>query len=195
MANSRLRAQVMIPRSIGRAALAAVVAATLAGGCSGPPSAVREPTGGGGPTPSQGGMGSIDIALAVPPSFQVATVNYQISKTGFSKSGSLDVSRSSVVSGVLGGIPAGTGYTLALTASDTAQKFTSCAGSSPVNVVGGATTPVSVAIDCHLPQSTTVTPPAVPVPLSAVVLLAAALLAAGVLTTGRRGSRRPVRRD
>jgi hypothetical protein len=99
-----------------------------------------------------------------------------------------------MISGVLGGIPAGTGYTLALTATDTAKKFTGCAGSSPVNVVGGATTPVSVAVDCHLPQPT-LTPPAVPIPMSAVVLLAVALLAAGVLTTGRRGARRPLRRD
>jgi hypothetical protein len=179
---------------MGRVLAALAVTAALAGGCAGPPAAVREPAGGG-PSPGQSGVGALDIALAVPPNFQIATVNYQISKTGFSKSGSLDVSQSPLVTGVLGGIPAGTGYTLSLTATDTAKKFTSCSGASPVDVTGGATTPVNVAIDCHLPQSTTVTPPAVPVPLPAVALLAAALLAAGVLTAGRRGARRLVRRD
>jgi hypothetical protein len=186
----------MISRSVGRTALAALaLVAVVAGGCTDvPPAAVRGPSGGGGPTPSQGTMGAIDIALAVPPTFQIASVNYQLTNTGYSKSGSLDVSQSQAISGVLGGIPAGTGYTLALTATDTAKKFTGCAGSSPVNVVGGATTPVSVAVDCHLPQAS-LTPPAVPVPMSAVVLLAVALLAAGVLTTGRLGPRRPSSRD
>ncbi len=186
----------MISRSVGRTGLAALaLVAVVACGCTdSPPAAVRGPTGGGGPSPNQGSMGAIDIALAVPPSFQIAAVNYQLTNTGYSKSGSLDVSQSQAISGVLGGIPAGTGYTLALTATDTAQKFTGCAGSSPVNVVGGATTPVSVAVDCHLPQPT-LTPPAVPIPTSAVALLAVALLAAGALTTGSRGARRQPRRD
>ena len=93
------------------------------------------------------------------------------------------------VSGVIGGIPAGTDYTLALTATYVVQKFTSCAGSSTVAVTAGATTPVSVAIECRLPPVATTTPPAVPVPMPAVALLAIALLAMGATAT-RRGGRR-----
>ena len=99
----------------------------------------------------QSAPGALSIALVVPPNFQINTISYQLTKTGFSQAGSLNVAQSGAVSGVIGGIPAGTGYTLALTASDVGKKFTSCAGSSMVAVTGGATTPVSVTIECHLP--------------------------------------------
>lgn len=194
MSYRRTRAQMMTPSSMGRTALAAIaLLAALVSGCSDRPAAALG-SGSGNPDPGQSGMGAIDVALAVPPSFQIATINYQLTNTGYTKSGSLDVSQTQTISGVLGGIPAGTGYTLTLTATDAAKKFTGCAGSSPVNVVAGTTTPVSVAVDCHLPQPS-LTSPAVPVPMSAVVLLAVALLAAGLLTNGRRGVRRPFRRD
>ncbi len=163
--------------------------AALASGCQTPPAAVADP-GGGLVNTAQSAPGSLSIALVVPPNFQIDTVSYQLTKTGFSQAGSLNVAQSGTVSGVLGGIPAGTGYTLALTASDVGKKFTSCAGSSPVAVTGGATTPVSVAIECRLPPAVT-PPPAVPVPMPAVVLLAFALLAAGMRSTStRRGGRR-----
>jgi hypothetical protein len=184
----------MISSSKGPMALAAAaLLAALAGGCTDQPAAATGSTGAGNPS----GVGAVDVALALPPNFQIATVNYQLTNTGYSKSGTLDVSQTQKISAVVGGIPAGTGYTLALTATDTAQKFTGCAGTtSSVNVVGGATTPVSVAIDCHLPQQVVVTntPPAVPVPMSAVALLAVGLLAGGLLTSGRR-DRRPSRRE
>ena len=173
--------------STGRAALALALLTALAGGCADQPAAVTGPTGSATPGPT--GMGAIDVALAVPPSFQIATVNYQLTNTGYSKAGTFDVSQTQTISGILGGIPAGTGYTLALTATDTAKKFTGCSGTAPVNVVAGTTTPVSVPIDCHLPQPS-LTPPAVPVPMPAVALLAVALLAAGLVTNGRRAARR-----
>jgi hypothetical protein len=193
MSNSNTRAQVMIPSCMRGTALAALaLVAALAGGCTDQPTAATGPSPGGNSGPV---MGAIDVALAVPPSFQVATVNYKLTNTGYTKSGSLDVSQTQTISAVLGGIPAGAGYTLALTASDTAQKFTGCAGSSPVTVVGGAITPVSVAVDCHLPQAALTTSPAVPVPMPAVVLLAVGLVAAGLLTSGRRRDQRSVRRQ
>ena len=191
MSNSNTRAQVMIPSFKRGGALAALtLVAALAGGCTNQPATSTGPNGGGNSPPGETSMGALDVALAVPPNFQIATVNYQLTNAGFSKSGTLDVSQTTTISGVLGGIPAGSGYTLALTATDTTSKFTGCSGSAPVTVVAGATTPVSVGIDCHLPQSVKVTTSAVPVPTSAVVLLAVALLAAGLTTHGRRGARR-----
>jgi hypothetical protein len=184
----------MISSSKGPMALAAAaLLAALAGGCTDQPAAATGSTGAGNP----GDVGAVEVALALPPSFQIATINYQLTNTGYSKSGTLDVSQTQKISAVVGGIPAGNGYSLALTATDTAQKFTGCAGSSTVNVVAGTTTPVSVAVDCHLPQQVvvTTTPPAVPVPMSAVALLAVGLLATGLLTNGRRGTRRPSRRE
>jgi hypothetical protein len=193
MNHLRKKAQVMISKSMGRTALAAAaLLAALAGGCTDQAATATGATGAANPS----GVGAVDVALALPPSFQVATISYHLTNTGYSKSGTLDVSQTQTISGVLGGIPAGSNYTLALTATDTAQKFTGCAGSSSVNVTAGTTTPVSVAIDCHLPQQVQVTtpPPAVPVPMSAVALLAVGLLATGLLM-GRRGERRPFRRE
>ncbi|HLK93765.1 MAG TPA: hypothetical protein VKZ18_27990 [Polyangia bacterium] len=165
------------------------LAFALSTGCSQQASVVS----GNGPastTSAQNGPGAVTIGLVVPPSFQVNTIGYQLTKPGYSQAGALDVSKSGGFSATLGGIPSGTGYTLALTAVDTSGKFTSCAGSAPVSVTGGATTSVTVNIDCHLPQPS-LTPTAVPVPPSAVALLAVALLGAGALSIGRRTARRP----
>ena len=176
---------------IVRLALAAVL---TSGGCQTPPAAVADPASGAGVAKAgQSDPGSLSIALVVPPSFRIDTIGYQLTKTGFSQAGTLNVAQSGTVSGVIGGIPAGTGYTLALAASDVGQKFTSCAGSSLVAVTGGATTPVSVNIECRLPPQVT-PPPTVPVPMPAVALLAVALLAGGAAGTrprGRRAQNRP----
>ena len=180
-------------RRWGAAAATVGVALALAcgAGCSNQ-AAVVSGEGPATPTPGQNGPGAVSIGLVVPKSFQIGTVNYQLTKPGYTQSGALDVSKSGGLSATLGGIPAGTGYTLSLTAVDTAQKFTGCAGSAPVSVTAGVTTPVTVNVDCHLPQPS-LTPPAVPIPLSAVGLLAAALLGAGALRIGRRTAR-PSRR-
>jgi hypothetical protein len=170
------------------------LAAALATGCQNPPAAAVADPGKDLANAGQSAPGALSIALVVPPNFQINAISYQLTNTtGFSQAGSLNVAQSGTVTGVIGGIPAGTGYTLALTASDVGQKFTSCAGSSIVAVTGGATTPVSVNIECRLPPQVT-PPPTVPVPMPAVALLAVALLAGGAAGTrprGRRAQNRP----
>jgi hypothetical protein len=172
--------------TLGIAGLALV--AVLTSGCNTPPSAVADP-GGALANAGQSAPGALSIAVVVPPNLQIDTINYQLTKTGFSQAGSLNVAQSGTISGVIGGIPAGTGYTLALTTTDVAKTFTSCAGSSTVAVTGGTTTPVSVAIECRLPSNVVTTPPAVPIPMPAVVLLAVVLLATGAGATRRSGPR------
>ena len=165
------------------------LAAALVSACSNAPAAVEGPgRGAGSTTAGPNALGALSVGLVESPNFQINTISYQLTKTGFSQAGTLNVAQSGVVSGVIGGIPAGIGYTLALTASDISQKFTSCAGSSTVAVTAGATTPVSVNIECHLPP---VPPPPSVLPMSAVVLLAVALLATGATATrhDRRGAR------
>ena len=76
MNHPKLRVQAMITRStsfLRRTTLAAVaLAAVVACGCSNEaPTAVRGPAG----APSPSSMGAIDIGLAVPPKFQIATIN------------------------------------------------------------------------------------------------------------------------
>ena len=171
---------------LGISGIAGLALAALTSGCQTAPAAVADP-GSGAANPGQSAPGSLSVALVVPPNFQINTISYQLTNTGFSQAGNLNVAQSGSVSGVIGGIPAGTGYTLALSASDVAQKFTSCTGSSTVAVTAGATTPVSVNIECRLPPAPP--PPSVPVPMPAVALLAVALLATGATAT-RRGGRR-----
>ena len=173
------------------ATAALVLTAALISGCQTPPAAPAEPNSSVA-SPGQSAAGSVSIALVVPPNFQIDTISYQLTKAGFSQAGDLNVAQSGAVSGVLGGIPAGTGYTLALAAVDVGKKFTSCAGSSTLAVTGGATTPVSVNIDCRLPPLVT-PPPSVPVPMSAILLLAFALLASGAAATRQGGRRAPNR--
>jgi hypothetical protein len=127
--------------------------------------------------------GAVQVALLVPPSVQIASFTYQVTRGSFSTSGSIDVSHSGTLTGVIGGLPAGTGYQLALSATDPSQKLTGCSGMATFDVVGGTVTPVPIDVTCRL------TPPAaapmVPVPFRAVVLLAGALLGAGLMGSGR----------
>jgi hypothetical protein len=191
MTFSSLAARMVLSRRFRTGLAGLALAATLAAGCDGAPGgrAGTEPGCGASPGAAQvvgqSAEGAINIAVLVPPNFQVATASYQITKPGFSLTGSLNVAQSATVSGVIGGIPVGTGYTLTLAMTDVAKKFTGCSGSSTFAVAGGTTTPVSVDIACHLPQSISVGPPAVPVPMPAVALLAVALLATGSFFAGR----------
>jgi hypothetical protein len=160
------------------------LAVVFASGCNTPPSAVAAPGSGVADT-AQSASGALSVAVVVPPNLQIDTIDYQLTNTGFNQAGSLNVSQGATISGVIGGIPAGPGYTLTLTTTDVAKTFTSCAGSSTVAVTGGATTPVSVAIECRLPAVPP--PPAVPIPMPAVVFLAVVLLAVGARSTRRSG--------
>lgn len=100
-----------------------------------------------------GSVGSVALVINGAPPASFNRFAYAI--TGpTSKSGSIDVSASSTISAVIGGVAAGTGYALTLSATSTDGQ-TTCSGSSPAfNVVAGATTSVSVAIDCHRPPTT-----------------------------------------
>src|SRR5262249_59008115 len=61
----------------------------------------------------------------------------------------VDVSHSAMVSFVVGAVPAGTGYTVALSGT-TNDGATSCAGTSAAfDVAAGATTAASVHLTCH----------------------------------------------
>jgi hypothetical protein len=128
--------------------------------------------------------GSIQIALQVPPSVQLGTFSYQITRGAYSQSGAIDVSHAATVNGVIGGIPVGTGYALALSASDPSGKLTGCSGTANFDVSAGVVTSVPIDVVCHL-APTTPPPPSVPIPYPAVVVLAGALLGAGLGGSGR----------
>src|SRR6187402_1733341 len=56
--------------------------------------------------------GSLGLALTAAPGVTINAVTYTITGNGFSKTGSIDVSGAPTISATIGGIPAGTGYTI-----------------------------------------------------------------------------------
>jgi arylsulfatase B len=88
-------------------------------------------------------IGTLGVALEVAPNVTLNSVTYSITGNGFSKTGSIDVSGSPVISGTIGGIPAGNGYTITLTATS-AEEGTTFTGSASFNVTAGRTTAVTI---------------------------------------------------
>jgi len=122
--------------------IASLAAAALVGGCEGTRSL-------GGSGPPVGGPGSIQIALLLGNGVAVSSASYTITgPAGFTQSGSLDVSNSATISAVIGGLPAGSGYAITLSATSS-DGTTSCGGSASFNVTAGATTAVTIHLTCH----------------------------------------------
>jgi hypothetical protein len=104
--------------------------------------------------PSPGGssdaaVGSIGVALSLGSGITILSASYTISgPNGFSKTGTIDVSQSSVLSTLIGGLPAATGYSIAINATSSDGAAT-CAGSAGFDVTAGSTTSVTVHVSCH----------------------------------------------
>jgi hypothetical protein len=92
--------------------------------------------------------GTIGLNLQLPGGVTVNAVQYTITGNGFTKTGSINVSGQATISGTIGGIPAGNGFTITLTAAST-DGSTNCLGSATFNVTGGATTAVTVHLQCR----------------------------------------------
>lgn len=113
-------------------ALAVGVAAPL-GACS------SEPVGG-----SQAEeVGSLGLNLEAAPGVTLNSVTYSITGNGFNKTGTIDSSGAPIISGSIGGIPAGKKYTIALTALS-AESGASFTGSAQFDVNAGGTTAVTI---------------------------------------------------
>jgi uncharacterized protein YjiK len=117
--------------------------ATLSAGCS------PEPR-----SSSNSDVGSIGIALQLASGTTLNSVSYTITGPGgFSRAGTIDTSHSSTITAVIGNIPAGNGYSIALDGTTT-DGGTRCAGAAPFNVVANMTSAVSVHLTCHEPPRT-----------------------------------------
>ena len=104
-------------------------------------------------SPDAEGVGSIGLELQVGGA-ALNQVSYAITGPGsFTKSGTLNVAHSTVLSAVLGGLPVGRGYTITLTGS-TADGATSCSGSAQFDVIARETATVSIHLLCHQSAST-----------------------------------------
>ena len=84
----------------------------------------------------------------------LTSVNYTIvGPNSFSKSGTINVASSSAISAVIGGLPAGNGFTITLSATGT-DGATTCGGSATFDVTAHTATAVTVLLDCHQPATT-----------------------------------------
>ena len=115
-------------------------------GCSAPDSSATSPE-------VSEEVGSVGLALQTG-GVTLNSVSYTIVGPGFTKSGSINVANSTVISAVIGGIPAGNGYSISLSASDAANSAVNCTGSASFNVTAGATSSTQVKLQCKTPPKT-----------------------------------------
>jgi hypothetical protein len=99
--------------------------------------------------------GSINMEVQITPGVTLSTVNWSInnSMTPFTKTGSVNVRFSNTIVFQTGAIPAGPGYTIALSATSVDGSFT-CTGSAGFRVLPFIVTPVTLILNCST------TPPA-----------------------------------
>jgi len=88
-------------------------------------------------------IGSLGLDLQVAPGVTLLSVSYTITGNGFAKTGTIDVSDSPIISGTIGGIPAGNGYTIELSAVSVEDQ-TVFTGSAKFNVTAGNATSVEI---------------------------------------------------
>jgi phospholipase C len=99
-------------------------------------------------------VGEISLDLQLAPGVGINTVSYTITgPLGFSRKGNIDVSNSSTVSAVIGGIPFGVGYQIVLRAV-TANGTGACMGSATFDIDGPDTKPVALHMTCQLQPTT-----------------------------------------
>jgi len=87
--------------------------------------------------------GTIGLSLTAAPGVTLGPVAYSISGNGFTKAGTIDVSGAPTISGTIGGIPAGKGYTITLTATSV-EGDTTFTGSATFDVTAGGKSSVTV---------------------------------------------------
>ena len=141
------------------------------------------PTGGGATAPSAGAseerVGSVELSLQLGSS-RLDSVSYTILGSGVVKSGSLDISNSTKVTGLVGGIPFGKNYSLSMSGKATGQTPLDCSGSASFDVNGVGPTTVPIQIDCREPEVATTPPGATPAPIPPFAVLLFACLLAGL---------------
>ncbi len=88
-------------------------------------------------------IGSLGVNLTVAPGITLNSVTYSITGNGFTKTGTIDTTGAATVSGTIGGIPAGKGFTIVLTATSV-EGNTTFTGSAKFDVTAGGKTSVTI---------------------------------------------------
>ena len=98
--------------------------------------------------------GSIELALTAGP-LLLTRVSYAIDHVnGFHRAGAIDVTNSTRISATIGGIPAGTGYHLQLSAVAANDAYATCTGWAVADVVAGSTTSAKIVLSCKTTATT-----------------------------------------
>jgi len=97
---------------------------------------------------SEGAIGEVNLDLQLANGTTLNSASYTIvGPKAYSKTGSIDLTSATKLSATIGGIPAGTGYSITITGTTT-DSSTTCGGSATFNVTARTTTPVNVALTC-----------------------------------------------
>jgi hypothetical protein len=101
------------------------------------------------PPATQESTGTANFELQLADGRSILSATYTITgPNGFFKTGSINLTSSTKLTAIIGGLPAGAGYQIALSAS-TSDGSASCAGSASFAVQAGKTISVSVPMTCH----------------------------------------------
>jgi len=93
----------------------------------------------------------VSLALQIGGGQAINSASYTITgPNGFSKTGTIDLSKATKLTATISGLPAGSGYSITVTASGT-ETGVNCSGTAAFSVVAGQTTSVSVSMACHEP--------------------------------------------
>jgi phospholipase C len=138
---------------VGTILLGAVTATALFGGCSSAGSSHDPNTSGSGSNGNED-VGSIGLQLQVGTGVTLNTLSYTITGPGsFSRMGTIDVSNSTTISAIIGGIPFGSGYMISVSGKSLEGTAT-CGGSATFNVTSAATTQVAIHVTCGVQPPT-----------------------------------------
>lgn len=96
---------------------------------------------------AKGNVGSVGMAITLPDDSVISSVTYNITgPNNYSRTGSVPVADSTLLTFRVGGLPVGNGYSITL--SSTTSFNNSCMGSAQFNILNNATTRVSVLLIC-----------------------------------------------
>jgi hypothetical protein len=94
-------------------------------------------------------VGTVGLDLQAAPGFVLNTVSYTITgPSGFTKTGTIDVSNSTKLTALIGSLPAGKGFSITLS-GNAVSGVGSCSGSASFDIVARQTTQVAIKFTCH----------------------------------------------
>jgi hypothetical protein len=137
---------IRIFKSSGRTSLTAIALAGAAlplGACGGQDPGSELPT---------ENTGTVGLELDVGSDITLESVAWEITGNGVARSGTFNVENSTKISGIIGGLPAGRGYTITLVAVATNDASIVCSGSATFAITAGQVTTAEVRLTCTLPD-------------------------------------------